>query len=82
MEETKALLGDGLLTSSGELWRRQRSLAQPAFRRSRVCLFAQTMTRSVNAMLECWEQRSDHMRDFDVAVEMNRLTLDVAARAQ
>ena len=41
MEETKALLGDGLLTSSGELWRRQRSLAQPAFRRSRVCLFAQ-----------------------------------------
>ena len=82
MEETKALLGDGLLTSSGELWRRQRSLAQPAFRRSRVCLFAQTMTRSVNAMLERWEQRSDHLRDFDVAVEMNRLTLDVAARAQ
>ncbi len=79
MEETKALLGDGLLTSSGALWRRQRSLAQPAFRKGRMCGFAGTMARCVEAMLERWEGRS--LRDFNVAGEMNRLTLDIAARA-
>jgi cytochrome P450 len=78
MEETKALLGDGLLTSSGALWRRQRSLAQPAFRKGRMCAFAGTMAGCVETMLERWKGRS--LRNFDVASEMNRLTLDIAAR--
>ncbi len=71
-------VGDGLLTSSGALWRRQRSLAQPAFRKGRMCNFAPTMARCVGAMLERWEGRS--LRNFNVAAEMNRLTLDIAAR--
>ncbi|HJS74853.1 MAG TPA: cytochrome P450 [Vicinamibacteria bacterium] len=78
MEETKALLGDGLLTSSGALWRRQRSLAQPAFRKGRMCGFAGSMARCVEAMLARWEGL--RLRNFDVAAEMNRLTLDIAAR--
>jgi cytochrome P450 len=77
MEETKALLGDGLLTSSGALWRRQRSLVQPAFRRGRMCAFAGTMAQSVDAMLARWE--GSRLTNFDVAAEMNRLTLDIAA---
>ena len=37
---TGRLLGQGLLISEGEFWRRQRRLAQPAFHRSRINEYA------------------------------------------
>jgi cytochrome P450 len=43
-----------------------------------MCGFAGTMGRCVAGMLARWEGRS--LRNFDVASEMNRLTLDIAAR--
>ncbi|MCS6911210.1 MAG: cytochrome P450, partial [Anaerolineales bacterium] len=35
--------GDGLLTSDGNYWLRQRRMIQPAFHRRRVAAFGQTM---------------------------------------
>ena len=42
-EVLKIFLGNGLLTSDGDFWRRQRRLAQPAFHRQRLAALAQTM---------------------------------------
>lgn len=39
----KRFLGEGLLTSDGDFWRRQRRLAQPAFHRQKIMLLAETM---------------------------------------
>lgn len=39
----KIFLGNGLLTSDGDFWRRQRRLAQPAFHRQKLAALAQTM---------------------------------------
>jgi len=39
----KRFLGEGLLTSDGEFWRKQRRLAQPAFHRQKITLLAETM---------------------------------------
>ena len=39
----KIFLGNGLLTSEGDFWRRQRRLAQPAFHRQKLAVLAQTM---------------------------------------
>ena len=36
------LLGNGLLTSEGDFWRRQRRLAQPAFHRERIRAYARS----------------------------------------
>ena len=52
----KVLIGDGLFTSEGDFWRRQRRLAQPAFHRQRLAGFVATMTDATRAMLDRWER--------------------------
>ena len=46
---TGRLLGQGLLISEGEFWRRQRRLAQPAFHRSRIAEYGATMAEITQA---------------------------------
>lgn len=69
----KPIVGDGLLTSDGEFWRRQRKPAQPAFHRTRLAAIADTMTLAVRQEIGMW-------RDGDgigVSEAMSRLTLRV-----
>lgn len=69
-------LGQGLLTSEGDFWRRQRRLAQPAFHRERIQAYSETMVDSTERMLETW--RDGETREM--SGEMSRLTLEVVAK--
>ena len=51
----KVLIGEGLFTSEGDFWRRQRRLAQPAFHRQRLAGFVATMTDATARMLDRWD---------------------------
>jgi cytochrome P450 len=75
-EATERLLGQGLLISEGEFWRRQRRLAQPAFHRARINEYAATMVEIAERHLQEW--RGGEQRDM--AHEMMALTLDIAVR--
>jgi cytochrome P450 len=70
------MLGQGLLISEGDFWRRQRRLAQPAFHRTRINEYASTMVQIADAHLQAW--RGGETRDM--ALEMMTLTLDIAVR--
>src|ERR1700747_1695599 len=75
-EATERLLGQGLLISEGDFWRRQRRLAQPAFHRQRVEDYS-------SMMLECAEAQIREWRNGDtrnIAEEMMELTLEAAVR--
>jgi cytochrome P450 len=74
----KLVLGDGLVTSEGELWRRQRKLSQPAFHRERVASFVAAMVDETDRMLARWDDRVDAI--IDVHAEMMKLTLRIVAR--
>jgi cytochrome P450 len=50
----RPVLGNGLVTSEGELWRQQRKLIQPAFLRNRVQSYAPVMAELTNRMLDSW----------------------------
>ncbi|MBI3967523.1 MAG: cytochrome P450 [Chloroflexi bacterium] len=80
-DKMKGLVGEGLLTSEGDFWLRQRRLAQPAFHRQRVGALAPTMTALTLRLLERWEREYAAGQPFDVADEMMRLTLQIVARA-
>ena len=76
LKRNRRLLGDGLLTSEGEFWRRQRRLAQPAFHRKRVDAYGDVMVAFAERSLESWRDG----QTLDVHEEMMHLTLEIVAK--
>ena len=72
--------GQGLFTAEGDLWLKQRRLAQPAFHRARIADLAPLMSQTVSEMCERWA-REPTDEPFDVAQEMMQLALQIAGRA-
>jgi cytochrome P450 len=75
LQRTKIVLGEGLLTSEGELHKRQRRLAQPAFHRDRIQRYGEIMVEQAVMARE----RIHDGQELDVGHEMMRLTLAVVA---
>jgi cytochrome P450 len=76
MRMNPLFFGEGLLTSEGELWRRQRYLMQPAFHRRQIGRYAQVMVECTQKAISKW-----HPGDIrDLHAEMDHLTLEIIAR--
>jgi cytochrome P450 len=76
----RALVGNGLLTSEGEAWRRHRRLIQPVFSRREVAGFGPHMTAAARRLARRWEALPAGSL-VDVAREMNALALEIAGLA-
>jgi len=74
------LLGQGLFTTEGELWRQQRTTAQSSFSGLELRKMLAQMAAATTDMLSRWEQYADEEREFDASREATRLTLDVVLR--
>ncbi len=74
-DRMKPLVGEGLLTSNGDFWRRQRRLAQPAFHKQRLVGFAGAMSRNTDNMLERWHAVGE--QPVDIGIEMMRVALGI-----
>lgn len=70
------LVGNGLLTSEGEFWRRQRKLAQPAFHRQRINSYGEVMVNYARRMIDSW--KPGEVRD--VHRDMMRVTLEIVVK--
>jgi cytochrome P450 len=77
LRAAKPTLGEGLVTSEGDFWRRQRRLAQPAFHRDRIDGYGRVMVELTERMLGSWAAGQQR----DVQADMMRLTLEVVAKA-
>ena len=76
IERIAILLGNGLMTSDGALWRSQRKAIQPAFHRTRIASYAGTMVRYTERMLEQWRDGDER----DAHQEMMQLTLYIVGK--
>jgi cytochrome P450 len=78
--EIAAVIGQGLLTSEGQLWRRQRRLVQPLFTRKQIATYATLMAEEAAHTADRWD-RDGQRGTVDAHSEMMRLTLRVVGRA-
>jgi cytochrome P450 len=69
-------LGDGLLISDGDFWRRQRKLMQPTFHTKRIQAYAEAMVDYTQRMLADWQVG----QVCDIDAEMMRLTLFIVGK--
>jgi cytochrome P450 len=72
-----AVVGQGLLTSEGEVWRRQRKLAQPLFHNDRVKGYVPIFVRQAQRLAVAWDAREE----TDVHADMMRLTLRIVTES-
>ena len=72
------LLGNGLVTSEGEFWLKQRRLIQPLFHKQRLQSFVQKITESTVMMLKNWETKTGVV--IDMHTEMTGVTLDIVSQ--
>ena len=76
LRANKYLFGEGLLTSEGDFWLRQRRLAQPAFHRARVNAYAATMAEYTEQLIATWRNGEER----DIHEEMMQLALRIVSK--
>ncbi len=76
LARAKRLLGEGLLTSEGQVHVRQRRLIQPAFHRDRIAAYATVMTEYADRLRARWTDGST----IDASQHMMRLTLGIVGK--
>lgn len=72
------LAGQGILTTEGDFWRKQRRLIQPAFLRNSVAQLSSHMVAATDALIGEWDRQPDGRR-LDVVPEMMRLGLRIVS---
>jgi cytochrome P450 len=75
-DAAQMMFGNGLLTSDGEFWLRQRRLAQPAFHRDRIAAYGEIMVDHTERALSTWQGGETR----DIHRDMMAITLDIVAK--
>lgn len=70
------LVGEGLFTSEGDLWRRQRKLMAPLFQPASIAHFAAAMTAAAERAASSWSDGAT----VDIARETTRIAMSIAGQ--
>jgi cytochrome P450 len=74
------LLGNGLMVSKGDLWKRQRKMIQPAFIHETVARSVELIS-TVNArLLKKWQMAADKNEGVNVTRDVSSMALEVVLR--
>jgi len=69
----RRLLGNGLVTSEGETWRKQRHTCKPAFEQRRMERYGDAISAITSRALANWKPG----QTIDIMSEMSRLTMEI-----
>jgi enediyne biosynthesis protein E7 len=77
MDRVRILLGNGIMTSEGELWKRQRYMMQPAFHRRVITEFSKLIDACNERFIAKWEAQAARGELVNVTDDMSELTLEI-----
>jgi enediyne biosynthesis protein E7 len=81
LDRVRILLGKGIMTSEGELWKRQRYMMQPLFHRRVITGFAEVIAQANDRFIERWESLARRGELINLTDEMSELTLEIVLRS-
>ena len=70
-------LGEGLITSEGQYWKRQRYMIQPAFHQKQLERYFDKMIDAALTMLDRWDGAASDREPVDLGSEMTTVTLRI-----
>lgn len=77
----KYVIGNGLVTSTGELWKRQRRLMAPFYTPRGVQAFSGIFLRDTLAMTERWQRLATEQAQVEMLDEMALITASIVLKA-
>ncbi|MEM7279394.1 MAG: cytochrome P450 [Pseudomonadota bacterium] len=80
-ERVKMLLGNGIIVSDGEVWRRHRRMMQPAFTRRSIDQLLGSVTKAIAGLNALWQAAADANDTIDLTADTNRFALEAILRA-
>jgi enediyne biosynthesis protein E7 len=80
-DRIRILLGKGILTSEGDLWKRQRYMMQPLFHRRVIGEFAQLIAAANDRFLARWDELAGRGELLNLTDELSALTLEIVLRS-
>ncbi len=80
-ERVEMLLGNGLIVSDGDVWRRSRTMIQPAFSRQNVHQLVELMIDCTRQKVSAWTAVAKAGGELNVSQEMSDFALELILRA-
>ena len=77
LDRVKILLGNGIMTSEGDFWRRQRYMMQPLFHRRVVTEFNQLINAANSRFIDKWAAQAARGELVNLTDDMSELTLEI-----
>jgi cytochrome P450 len=77
MDRVKILLGNGIMTSEGDFWRRQRRMMQPSFHRRVIDRFAALIGTVNDKFSERWADKAGRGEAVNITDDTSELTLEI-----
>jgi enediyne biosynthesis protein E7 len=77
LDRVKILLGHGIMTSEGDLWKRQRYMMQPAFHRRVITEFNKLIDSANARFIAKWEKQAAEGALINITDDMSELTLEI-----
>jgi cytochrome P450 len=81
IDRVKILLGNGLMTSEGDFWRKQRRMMQPSFHRRVIDQFAALIHEINGKYAERWAQKARAGEPVNISEDTSELTLEIVLRS-
>jgi cytochrome P450 len=81
LDRVKVLVGNGIIVSEGEVWRRQHRMMQPMFQRAQVERFGPMIRQVTQRRLAAWSDQATSGATFNITKETSEGALEVVLRA-